>query len=284
MVYRRPFRRSYRRPYRKTTRKYGKKKRFSSRKTFTKSTLTVGKINPQIISRTMYVKLPYSFEKAATISASSNQNYVFLGNSLVSEPSGVNYALANGDLWANGVTQWCSFFDKYRVLGSSLKLQIISNGSSDVIRAVLIAVPTTTQVTLDTVAAKVTELNALSTPDLMAWPGASWKMLSTSGNSNNMAWLKNFTKTKSILGVKDIRDNSQLIAELPNPDGTDGTILLSSSGNTSTSNPLVSWFFYLRVQNFANSNQSIRIFGKQKYYTELLNRNQYTQLLTTGIE
>lgn len=260
-----PKRKTYSRKRKYTPRRYGKRKRFSKKK-FVKSTLQYSKINTSVMPRSMYVKLPFAVDFDQQVSVGGSFTWVFLGNSIGPYKQDlVNPPYTPGDIFCQAATQWGAFFDQYVALASSIKLQVLSGGTSGVFRIVLLAVPVN-----DTdVATQAGILNAFTYDDLVSWPGASWRTLGVSTGGNMVGtWMKNFTKTKSILGVKDVRDNGQLFSEMPDPDGTQATARTAANEQ---------WFFYLRAFNLGTNLQNVRIILRMKQYLFMKQRNFYGQ-------
>lgn len=252
-----PRRSAYRRPY--AYRKYGKKygRRRFTKKRFARNNTNQLTMRAPLASRLLRVKLPWVKTFAPNLAISGSQSYAFQGNGIVpytaAGQTGSNTTVAAGDSLPAGEVEYSSFYDKYVINGSSIKVEAISiNGqaqaNSPLIRAVLIAVPftaTDNSPVQDTWQAVKIQLDTYSYEELLAWPYAKWRMIGSNAGGASRLIFKMFRKTKNMSGVKDLRDNLEYISNL-----TDGTA--QAVGNVV--NPTAGFMYYLR---FFNANTTL---------------------------
>lgn len=250
---------------RRTTRKT--RSRFS-RKRFTKysskqKTVVKGTVN----ARETYVKLPWVNTFASTsLTTGTSSSRSFLGNSLVPFPAAYNTGTpAAGDEWVAGVAQYASFYDRYRVLGSSIKVQILCQTSSGVTFGVVL-VPVTVS-NASSVAASITELDALNYDQLCMLPNTQCRIIGIGSGGNANVFMKAFRKSKQMLACKDIKDNDETDASLPSTAGAGGAIIVIGSN---------AWFWYVRVLNISGSTGSFDMQVKTKHYCQLFARQLWT--------
>lgn len=281
-------RRSYRstRGRKPSSRKYtrGSRKRFSKKK-FTKySSAQKTVIRAPINARETYVKLPWINTFSSTsLTTGTSSGRAFLGNSLVPFPASyASNSPAAGDEWVNGVSQYLAFYNLYRVLGASIKVQVVCQTSSGVTFGVAL-VPVTTfgdGAALNTVTEKIAELDALSYDAVCMLPNAKCRLVGIGSGGNAVVHYKMFRKTKYMIGCKDIKDVEDTQCELPSAAGAGGSIICSSVGAAdSTGTP--AWFYYVRVFNLTGSTGSFDMQVKMKYYTQLFGRSSWTPLTAT---
>lgn len=260
----------YYRRNRKYTKSY-KKKRFSKKKFVS----TVGKtvVKAPIQARELYVKLHFTRSANMNVSAGGGSTLAVLGNSLIPMPASYSGSISTGDLWCAGVAEYAGFYNLYRVLGCSIKIQLTNISTSNVLRCVLVPVtfggPETGS--SSTVGDKISELDGLTYDQLIQQPYTKSRVIGYATGGPNSIYLKLFRKTKSMLGCKDIRDNENTYARMPDITGANGTIL---SGGA------FSWFYYIRIFNAAASIQTVDYSIKVKYYTQLSGRTTWTTLAT----
>lgn len=262
-------RRSGTRKYTRKSRGRFAKKRFSKYKSNGQST----KVSAPVNARETYVKLPWINTFASTsLTAATSSSRAFLGNSLIPFPASYAGSITSGDEWVSGVSEYASFYNQYRVLGSSIKLQILCQTQAGVTFGVCL-VPITaggpeTGVT-GSIANRITELDALSYDELCMQPYAKCRLIGIGSGGNANVFLKMFRKTKMMLACKDLRDNENTLLRLPDPTGSFGSI------NT---NARDSFFYYVRVFNVAGATGSFDMQVKMKYYTNLSGRTNWTPI------
>lgn len=260
------------RSYRPKGRSYPKRKRFS-KKRFTKYS-TKGKtvVKSPVNARETFVKLPYMKTQNVSLGATSSTSIAYLGNSLIPTPA--SYASASpsaGDVWCSGVQEYANFYNQYRVLGCSLKIQLVSVvGTGNIFRCVLLPIALGGAETgSHTITGRIAELDALSYDNLCMQPYAQSKILGLSTGGNAACYFKMFRKSKSMLAIKDIRDDENTLVNLPDPDGSGGQMIINASDT---------WFYYLRIFNQHSSTQTIEVSAKLKYYTQLSGRTNWASL------
>lgn len=266
MVYARRSYRSYYRPYRKVYRKkYSKRKRFS-KKRFTKySSKQKTIVRAPVNARETYVKLPWQVTSLLNANSLTSTTYVFLGNSLA--PVYTTATPPPGSIWASGVSEYANFYERYRVLGASISIRMLSITSSIYYRCVLLPIMVGgPETTAGSITGRITELDALTYDQLAVQPYAQSRSVGVGAGGNAVINFKMFRKTKYMAALKDVRDETNLSCRLPNPDGSGGEIL-----NTSDS----AWFYYFRVFNPTQANGQIESTVKMKFYTQLYGRNNW---------
>lgn len=274
-------RKTYRRRYpaRPIIRKrYGKKYnrlRFRNKR-FVKSTATSTTIRPPLASRNLYVKLPYSRVFASSISANSAQSYVFSGNALVPYTAAADGSVAVGDILPSGLIQYGQFYNDAVAFGSSFKCQIVApaQAANTLLRCVLITMPFRSGpggVTDQTRSALISQLDSYSYEQLVAWPYASWKTTSIGAGGTPSVYFKKFRKTKSMLGIKDVVDNSFLNMDMPQT-----TADLAG-------NPGIGFIWYLRIFNRSGTDAvSPEVVVKMSTYLKMSTREFNEQVAQTS--
>lgn len=271
-------RRSYRsyRGRKPASRKYtrGTRKRFSKKRFAKYSSAQKSIIRAPVNARETYVKLPWVNTFSSTsLTTGTSSSRVFLGNSLVPFPTAYNSGVPTaGDEWVSGVAEYSAFYNQYRVLGSSIRLQVICQTSSGVTFGVClipVAFGGSESGGAGTVTSRVTELDAMSYDDICMQPGAKCRLVGIGSGGNASVIYKVFRKTKAMLACKDLRDNENTLLRLPDTDGTDGTI--ATNGNAA-------FFYYVRVFNLTGSTGSFDMQVKIKYYANLSGRTNWLPL------
>lgn len=295
--YARRTRKFTRRPY-KTRARVGKRKRFS-RKQFTKSNSTYTKVAGTVIGKNALVKLNYRKDWDAGITttdtwATSPQNYgrtnpvagstsslMFLGSHCCTPLGSPDNVPSLVEDYPLALHNWASFYDKAICYGSSIKIEMMPLTATDALaRWVLLPIASQTDDNNDTVNPNGTPttkniLDQLDYPELCAYPGAQYGYIRTS--NAGVTRVKAFRKTKSILGLKDIKDNQndlQMILPLAsNPD----------QGKNSTDVSTQCWLWYFRVFGAgSNATGNLQFMVKIKYYLQMLDRKGFEQLQSTG--
>lgn len=261
-------------------RRYGKSRKYRprklnrkrfSKKRFIKSNYARSVIKAPVNARDTYVKFPWLRTFQPNISASSGQTYVFLGNSLIPNPASF-VGTTSGDTWCSGVSEYASFYNLYRVLGTSIKIQITAISANNVLRAVLLPIALGDNETgaVGGISARVAELDALTYDQLSQQPFAQSKTIGLATGGNSARWFKMFRKSKYMLGVKDIRDQDGSLLRLPDTNGSNGTVAFQSPN---------AWFYYLRIFNSASASaQSVEVQVRLKYYVQLTGRTNWVPI------
>lgn len=278
-----PFKRSYRK---KTTRKkYGKKygrKRFSKKK-FNKNSTNFLNQRATLAARSLFIKLPWVKTFVENISASGTEIFAFQGNSILpytaAGQSGAQ-APAAGDYLPAGAAEYSNFYDQYVIYGSSITVEAINTSVTTsavnaVLRAVLLAVPVSQSSNDDWDSTK-TQLDAYTYEQLLSWPFAKWRMIASGNGGNNRLKFKMFRKTKSMSGIKDVRDNQVLFGGSL-PDG-----ILATGGSTAII-PTCGFMYYLRFYNLSSATAfDIDITVRMKLYVCMTSREFNTILTLTS--
>lgn len=270
---RRNFRRT-RKTYRRSRK--GRARRRFARKSFSKVPRS---LRPGLyIPREAFVKLPFTqVLRSPELTAGAPWVLGYNGNGITCPESGPLSAQP-GEIYPLGLSQYSNFYKYYKVLGSSIKVNISSNATG-LIQAwtTLLAAQGQAKNNSSSTTNWSVMLNA-DPQDLMSYPGASWRILSAQSGSQSNIFLKGFRKTKTMLGRKDIRDNDDCQGVLPgtgsDPDGRNpySTALPDPESG--------SWFWMIKIDPTENGNVSegsYQVIVKIKYYVQLYGRDFNTQ-------
>jgi len=266
-----PFKRYGKKKSYPTRRRAYRRSRFS-RKRFNKyssSQKTV--IRAPINARELYVKLPYqlSFNSAWPAGGTT---WAFLGNSLCPVPTSyASSAPATGNVWAAGVQEHASFYERYRVLGSSINIRMVMLGTSNTFRFVLLPIMAGGEegTGSSNVAARITELDALTYDQLSVQPYAQARSVGISTGSNAFISFKMFRKTKQMLAARNVKDIQTTTCEMPDSTGANGSILVDGAN---------SFFYYLRGFNNSGSAANVDIQVRMKFYTQIFGRSNWVPM------
>lgn len=278
MAYGRRSYRSSRRRY--PRRRYGARKtrsRFSRKRFYKYSNRQRTVVRPNVLSREVFVKLPWSnVASNLIISGGANSVLVALGSSPVGTPQSLaSVTPTAGDVWASGISEYAAFFNKYRILGASIKVSgtMTLSGQSGGMGVVLIPVTAggpETGTPANAVAERVTELNALTYAQLCTQPYAQSKLIGVADSGNSTFYFKMFRKTKHMIACKDVVDNDESIARLPDVNGQHGGYILNSR---------TGWFYYFRAFNLTvDTELHLNIQVKMKYYAQLSGRTNWVPI------
>lgn len=232
------------------------------------------------IPRQAYVKLPFTQIIQVPELTDSNYNLPIRGNGLCCPLTVGNGGPNPGDKYPLGLDQYANFYQYYRVLGASCKVQINNAGSANMgsfYCALLSAQGNAYDASTNSNYQKL--INA-DTENLISYPGCSWRLVSQQNGNGQNVFLKRWTKTKTILGIKDIRDNDDTYGDLPRTDNN------QSLGNNPSSEE-GTWFFLLRIDPNLSSTMSagtVQIILKVKYYVQLYGRDYNNQLVVPSEE
>lgn len=227
------------------------------------------------IPKQAFVKLPFTQIIQVPELSDSNYNLPIWGMGITTpltiSPTGLP---TPGDKLPLGVEQYANFYQNYRVLGASCKVQINNAGSTSggSFYAVLISsqgIPYNSDSD-----SNYTKLINTATEDMISFPGASWRLISQQNGNRQNVFLKRWTKTKTILGIKDVRDNDETYGYLP---GRDSNYLYGRNPNDHDLN----WFFLLRLDPNLSSTiaaGTVQIILKVKYYVQLFGRDYNNQM------
>lgn len=267
--------RNVRRRRRPAFKKYGKKysrSRFQ-KKRFARNNVNQLTMRAPLASRLLRIKLPWVKSFDPVVAVSGSQSYAFQGNAIVpytaSGQSGLNTP-ASGDSLPAGEVEYSGLYDRYFVNGSSIKVEVVSINSqqlasSPLVRAVLLAIPFVSPGSGDNWQANKAQLDAYSYDQLLAWQYAKWRMLGSNAGGSSRLIFKMFRKTKSMSGLKDLRDNIEYSGDL-----TDGSL---SSASMAGINPLNGFMYYLRFFNHdATTTAPLAITVRMSLYMTMTNR------------
>lgn len=205
-----------------------------------------------LASRLLRVKLPWVKTFDSSVATSGSESYAFQGNGVfpytAAGQTGANSPAA-GDSLPAGEVEYSRLYDKYFINGSSINIEAVltSPESNTLLRAVLLAVPFVTGTggtNNDDWQAVKAQLDGYTYEQLLAWPYAKWRMIAANTGGVPRLRFKMFRKTKSMCGIKDLRDNQDYGGHL-----SDGGIVSSMPIN-----PLNGFMYYLRFFNASSQN------------------------------
>lgn len=233
------------------------------------------------IPRQAYVKLPFTQIIQVPELTDSNYNLPIWGNGITGPLTADINGIPNpGDKYPIGVEQYANFYQYYRVLGASCKVQINNSGATpngSFYCALLSAQGRPYDTNTNSNYYKITNAD---TENLISFPGCSWRLVSQQNGSRQNVFLKRWTKTKNILGIKDIRDNDDTAGTLPlTRDAATGG---DAQWGQNPSNQDFSWFFLLRIDPNLSSTiaaGTVQIIVKVKYYVQLFGRDYNNQFV-----
>lgn len=269
-VRRRPYPRPAR-PYKKYGKKYGRRR--YKKKSFAKNNINQLTMRAPLASRMLRVKLPWVKTFDVSIASAASQSFIFQGNGIIPYTvAGQGGILFNnpavGDSIPAGETQYSSFYDRYFINGSSIKIEAINLyaavNNPTLIRAVLFAVPFNTTGGNDAWAPVVNQLNSYTYEQLLAWPYAKWRMLGANTGGASKLVFKMFRKTKNMCGLKDLRDNHEYGANL-----LDGRTTIDPVENV---NPREGFMYYLRFFNITSATCPLSITARMSLYVTMTHR------------
>lgn len=289
---------SKRRPYRRSRPRRMGRKRFS-RKRFARSTPNVTRVRGTTIARNASVKLTYTKEFLSTITATTHlwsatsfpfgsPAYTFPANSTTASicflgshfctPLG-NPSSTPGYLtedYPSGIVDWATFYEEAICYGSSISVQMMPSGANAVttpdVRYVLIAIASQSSGSSDLTGPNIgsgdstkAKLDVLDYEDLSSYPGAKSGYIRSS--FSGVTRLKAFRKTKSMLGLKDLKDNQSLRMVLPTSSNLNGGANLTANGDE------LCWLWYFRLFPFSTAAESAIMYTfRINYYAQLQSR------------
>ena len=212
----------YARKYTRTRKFYrrsrkGRARRRFARKKFLRSArgLKAGLYIP----RQAYVKLPFTqIIQVPQLTSGANYTLPIQGTGLTCPLTVGNIIPQTGEKYPLGLEQYANFYQYYKVLGASIKVQInngttISGSSVDTTNCSYYCALLSAQGLAgdsDT-GSNYYKMSNSTTEDLISFPGCSWRLVSGNQGSRSNVFLKRFTKTKSILGIKDVKDCDEFL-------------------------------------------------------------------------
>lgn len=259
---------TYKKPFKKTYKK-GKNTSRKYKRTY-KSNYGTSIVKAPVQARESYVTFPFVRAIQRNINANSATTFAVLGNSLIPMPTTYDGVITTGDLWVSGVAEYASFYNNYKVLGCKIKVQLSSITTVQLMRCVMIPIMCggSELGSGGNVIDRINELDGMTYEGVAQQPFAQSKTLGLTTGGNACVYFSSFRKTKNMLAIKDTRD-AMFPLNLPNPNGGSGEITCVADQ---------SWFYYIRVFNFAASIVPIDIEIRCKYYAQLQGRNNYVPL------
>lgn len=274
-------------------------RRAARRATYRRSTNTVSrlKMNAPLTSRTLQVKLPWCRTFTPLVEEAGKFTVAFQGNAIVpwafAAQSGANTSITNGDTIAAGAVEYSNFYDRYFVTGSSINIEILNSnaatyanvpgtfetsGYQGVCRAVLLAVPfvgvDSTGAPDDTWQNVKAQLDSYEYSQLLQWPGARYRMVGANTGGASHVNLKLYRKTRSVCGVKDLKDNATQYSGALTDGVTDWTPRI---------NPTDGFMYYLALFNqSAEMIQPVFLTVKMMLYTTMVSREFITTRAITN--
>lgn len=211
-------RKTYRRKYTNKTKynRRGRKRAYNNRTTLT--------MRAPLASNNLNVKIPWAQTFDFDFNNAQTDDFIVLGgNHLVPHTdlgqTDMRPIPGAGDSFPGGILEYSRLYDKYVCYGSSLYIEAVNaslpaNTVIPTIRAVLLAVPYSRIDTdninhTDSWDGVRNQLNSYTYDQLLVWPGAKFRMIASGYGGNNRLVFKMYRSTRSLLGVKDMRDNNQ---------------------------------------------------------------------------
>lgn len=264
---------SSRRRSRAPRRTFRRKSRRFTKKRYARNNINQLTMRAPLASRLLRVKLPWVSTWDDPVGMSDSISYAFQGNGIVPYTSlgqtGSNRP-DTGDVLPAGQIEYSNLYDRYYINGSSIKIEIINTtipgGTQqfNIVRAVLLAVPTTGG--NDSWQSTKTQLDNYSYDELLSWPYAKWRVIGANTGGSSRVFFKMFRKTKSMCGLKDLRDNIDYAGPL-----TDGSSSVPTTGNGI--NPVAGFMYYLRLFNQSSTLVApVSITARMSLYCTLTNR------------
>lgn len=270
--------------YKKYNKKAGsktsyKKGRFSTKKKFVKSSITSTFIKPTTYSRELYQKLRWVKLESLTAPLTSSIRRVYLGNSPSPyPPQGALTAFAvpavaipAGEVYPGGFVENAAYYDKYNVLGSSIKIRghVTATTGGLIIRMVLIPIMPSPDGATDTLENMINQLDAYTFDQLMSFPQAQYKQIICAASGHAQFMFKAFRKTKTMLQFKDIKDVPEQSADMPD----------TAAAGGERPNSANQWGYYLRAFNSTPTNTTIETTTEMKLYMRYFQR-RFVQAIT----
>lgn len=276
-------RRTAKRPFKlwKKTKAFGRK-RFSKKSFYKVNNLNRVSIRPMVYPRELYVKFRSVQLENLGIGVSNSTRRFYLGNSATFLPAQGALgafvdpppAIPAGELYPGGFPEYGSFYDKHRVIGSSIKIEgyVTTNATVSFVRLVFIPITAAPDNANDTIANMINQLDTYTFDQLMAIPQAQQRQCGIQTGGFARYVFKAFRKTKDMLTIRDVRDNEDLNCDMPEP-------IAAATGSRPPTQFL--WGYYFRAFNdSATQGQEIRHTVTVKTYMNL-NQRRVVQALTS---
>jgi len=181
-------------------------------------------------------------------------------------------AIPAGEQYPGGFVEYGSFYDKYRILGASINIQgfVNTNSADSFVRCVCIPIMPSPDTGADSIAAMINQLDAYTFDQLMAYPQAQYRQAAIQTGGYAKYSFKFFRKTKNMLQYKDIRDQIELVSDMPSTAAAAGERPSAAQ----------QWGYYFRVFNSTAAQQNLKHTVTMKFYMNLFQR-RYTQAITS---
>lgn len=275
MPFRKTNRFQKRRPKRNYKRKSYRKRRFANN-------TTVSKFNATLNPRTLYVKVPWVYSSSLPLgsffgSIPIGGNFCFtplVNLSFVTTEPNILRNLDNAPV-PMGLARYGPFYRSYRVLGAALTVEF--NNDTDL--SSLTCAVTAFQGRVNTLGTtdpldNYSRLVGADNDSFKAWPNTRYTRMGTVDSGKSVRKLKMYIKSKSILGLKDMRDAES--CSLPINTGSNTIV----QANQPVPPIRDSWSFMLRIMSDTENTDEISIpyTVRIKYFVELTDR-QYVNMV-----
>lgn len=239
------------------------------RRKFVNRKLRIMKPMKTYASNQMFVKLPWTYVFTnPLITSGSSLDIGFVGNGLCSPLQPGN--AQTGDKFPLGLMQYAGLYNRYRVMGSKIRISINNAPTTPAGRPLFFSFTSASGVFGNGTAPIYENYNKLvSQPleDMISYPGSQYRIISGAlGNKQNV-FFKSYVNTSKIMGIKDVKDNEDCVGNMPHVDNS------FNGSNPATSGQ---WFWLLRTLPQSTTDyeaNNITYIVKITYYIQLLNRD-----------
>lgn len=272
-----------RRNFKRTRKTYRRSRKGRSRRRFARKSFSKvprGLRAGLYIPKEAFVKLPFTqVLRSPALVAGAPWVLGYNGNGICCPETSGAVVPSTGDSYPLGLSQYAGFYKYYKVLGSSIKVNInnTASGASQAWTCLLAAQGLNGDTDSDS---NYQTMLGASPQDLISYPGASWRIVSTAAGSQSNIFLKGFRKTKTMLGRKDIRDNDDVQGLLPGTD-TSNVNGRNPEGAGAGAGYSGSWFWMIKIDPTEIGNQTegaYQVIVKIKYYVQLYGRDFNVQV------
>lgn len=265
-----------------------RKKTYRKTRRYTPNNLNAVAIKPVLMPRLLYVKLQHTgVLDSVAISTGSSIRRVWLGNSCAPYPTNNANALgaygtipvtcAASETFPPGFAEYSRLYDKYMIPASRLEFELQYPGTTSAaqFRVVIVPIgPNPSNNANDYLENMINELDALDYTALSGYPQAVHRNIMVGSSGYGLCRIKMTRKTKHMLALKDLADNSGIVADTPN------TTLNNAQRPEDSTSRL--WGFYVRVFNMYSTNLNVYINAKLTQMYRFSNRKYLSYSTSAG--
>lgn len=225
--------------------------------------------NMVTLPREAYVKMVYKDVQALTINSAAS--YADIYNCMSAVPNTATIGtIATGDKIVTGIPEYSAFYDEYTPTGVKIKVTITNPNATNLLRLVVLP-----RLCRESTGTDKTELDAMTYEQLISLPSAQTRTVSVATGGQPIQFIQMYRKTKYMLDIKDIKDNTFIKFEMPS--GVDTTLMTEGTSDIDC------WYYYVRLFNIgAGTSTGIELRVEMIYYMLLRNRQFIEQL--TAVE